>query len=139
MRVIINVLILSLLVSCQSPQKRIDEFNKVHIGMVKSEVIAVAGHPYWSDRKMGQDRWIYFMNPKDREDERIVYFENNKVVEMGLRNQSLFSADELEQIKSQNTKQNTYKIKFSDKELKIILQKEVEKNEKKLPENFEKI
>lgn len=139
-----SLLILLLLVSagCASvKEKRVQEYEAIEIGMVKSQVIDLAGPPYWSDRKDGQDRWIYYMEPEDKSTERIVYFEDNKVVAKGLRKKPFLSADEMEEVKKDRPKKVIYKQKVSDKELRRIIKKDIEKAEKKKKkkENYEPI
>ena len=132
-------LLFFLVAACSSQQTRIEEFNSIQLGMVKSDVIAKAGAPYWSDRKKGQDRWIYYMNPKDREQEKVVYFEDGKVVAIGARKKSTLSADEMDAIKEKKIKTKPHKRKYSDKELKQIIKKELKKSKKKSETKFEKI
>lgn len=139
MRILLGSLFL-FIIACSSSNQRQLEFQKIQIGMVKSEVIATAGPPYWSDRKQGQDRWIYYMNPKDREIERVVYFEDGRVVSKGLRKKPLLSAEEMEAIKADPVNPRPHKRKVSDKELKKIIKKELQKSKKtKAPNQFEKI
>lgn len=135
------LLIISLLAytACSSKDKIQKEFNAIEIDMVKSEVLEVAGPPYWSDRKDGQDRWIYYLKPEDKSTERVVYFEDNKVVAKGLKKKARLSAEEMESIKADRPPKVIYKRKVSDEQLRNIIKKEVQKEEKKKKNNFEKI
>lgn len=128
-----------MLISCQSIDKNKSDFADIQLGMTKAEVISATGAPYWSDRKRGEDRWIYYMNPKTREDERVVYFHNNKVVRKGERIKPILSAEEMEQIKRQRTKTKPYKPKLSEEQLEKIIKKEIEQKTKKKTKRFEKI
>ena len=128
-----------LIVSCSSRDKRQEEFKNIEIGMVKSEVLDVAGPPYWSDRKNNEDRWIYYMDPEDKDTERIVYLKNNKVVRKGLRELPLLSAEEMEAIKKERPDLKPHKPSVSEEELREIIKKEIEKENPSPKGNFETI
>ena len=128
-----------LLASCQLWTTRQDEFNQVQIGMTKPEVIEVLGSPSWSDRKEGEDRWIYFLDPQDRSSERLVYFKEGIVSRKGLRDKPTLTAEEMEAIKKDRPKTYTHQPSVSENELRKIIKKEIEKQEGPKKENFEKL
>ena len=136
-----NLLIFTsfLLMSCQLWSTRQDEFNQVHVGMTKPEVIKVLGSPSWSDRKDNEDRWIYFLDSHDRTSERLVYFKQGLVSRKGLRDKPSLSAEEMEALKKERLRSYTHKPSVSEKELRRIIKKEIEKKEGSQKENFEKL
>ena len=105
------------LTSCQAFQSYEERFANIKIGMVKSEVIDVAGPPRWSDRKKGQDRWIYFINAEDHNTERVVYFENGKVIKKGLREKPAISAEDMDRVNEGKQTDIKVKPRMSDEEL----------------------
>ena len=137
------------LVSCNLVETREQEFESIKKGMTKSEVLGAAGSPHWSDRKDGQDRWLYYINPHDRNTEKIVYFENNKVIEKGYRKKMSPSAEETELLKAGSTHLGPHNPLPSEKELRELIKEEVKKKSKSKPksrpkskpkpENFETI
>lgn len=138
MKIYLNVFIL-VLVGCASPHPPDDEFNKISLGMLKSEVLDVAGTPRWTDRHKGQDVWIYLMKPNDRSSEQLVYFEDGKVVQKGTRNTPALTADEMDSIKNDSGKPITYKPSLSEEELRKVIKKEVEEKNPPKKEKFEKL
>jgi outer membrane protein assembly factor BamE (lipoprotein component of BamABCDE complex) len=127
-----------LLISCQLFTSREEEFGQVEIGMSKAQVIETLGSPSWSDRKNEEDRWIYFLDPHDRNSERIVYFQNNLVVRKGLRDEPALSAEERDSLKE--PRPVNYQIQPRGKdELRKSIKKEVEKQTPPVEYKFEKI
>ncbi len=114
------------------------EFEAIELGMAKTDVIALAGAPSWSDRKEDQDRWFYYLVPDDRETERVVYFENGKVVEKGLRRKPLLSPEELDSL-NKSDKEISFKPRYTQDQLRQLLKEEAEKAKPKRKEKFEKI
>lgn len=138
------ILILAIMVflgvtGCSTPSAREHEFDKIQLGMLKSEVLDVAGPPKWTDRQNSQDLWIYLMKSNDRESERIVYFENGKVVQTGLRNKPALTAEEEENLKNPRPKDIHFKPSMSEDQLRKEIKKEIEKKNPQKPEKFEKI
>ena len=125
------------LAGCNLVEIREREFGNIEKGMTKSEVLGVAGSPHWSDRKRGQDRWFYRINPHDRETERIVYFENNKVVGKGHRKN--LSPDDKEKPKAGSTHSKPHKPSVSEEELRRLIKEEIKKKSKSKTKKFEKI
>ncbi len=128
-----------LLMSCQLWTSRQDEFNDVQLGMTKPQVIEVLGSPSWSDRKNGEDRWIYFLDPQNRSSERLVYFKKGVVSRKGLRDKPMLTAEEMDALKKERPQSFTHKPSVSEKELRKIIKKEIEKKEGSQKENFEKL
>lgn len=126
-------LFLGLLVQCSSTiERRRAEFEAVKIGMVKSEVLDVAGPPFWSDHNDGFDRWIYYMEPEGRQSEKIIYFQNGTVVRKGLREKPVLTAEEMEEIKKPKPeKMKPFTPTYNQKELRKVIKKAVDKEEKK--------
>lgn len=134
------VLPLLLSLSCSVTTQRQKNFAAIQVGMLKSEVLDIAGTPYWSDRKKNQDRWFYYINPEDKDTERVVYFRHNKVIQKGLRQKSLLTAEEMEQVKVEPTQPKSHQPSISDQELRQMIRKEIKKQDKKKKnDNFEKI
>jgi len=122
------------LVSCNFIEIREQEFKSIKKGMTKSQVLGMAGSPHWSDRKSGRDRWFYYMNPHDRNTERVVYFKNNKVVEKGYRKKP---SEKPELLKKDSVRSNSDKSVPSEEELREIIKEEIRKKSK--PVKFERI
>lgn len=125
------------LTSCQTD--RVAEYDAVEIGMAKSEVLDIAGPPHWSDHTEGHDRWIYYMKPETRQQERIVYFQHGMVVKKGLREKPVLTAQEMEEIKKPRQKKIMFKPKYTDEQLKKIIKKEIKQKGREEKENFEPI
>lgn len=128
-----------LLMSCQLWISRQDEFDSVQVGMTKPEVIEALGSPSWSDRKNGEDRWIYFLAPHDRSSEKLVYFKKGVVSRKGLRDKPTLTAEELDALKKERPQPYSHKPSVSENELREIIKKEIEKKEGSQKENFEKL
>ncbi len=112
------------------------------MGMVKSEVLQLAGPPHWSDRWQGHDRWIYYMKPEDRQTERVVYFRQGKVVLTGERIQPVLSAQEMDELKKPRLKKSSkeFQPSLSEDELREAIKKEIKKqNKNDKPPKFETI
>lgn len=124
-----------LLTACSSKDWREREFNSIELGMSKSEVLDQAGPPHWSDRYDGYDRWIYYMNPERKHQERVVYFKQGVVIQKGLKEKPFLSAEEMEEVKAPRIKTKPYKRKYSDEQLKKIIKKEIQKKEGKPKES----
>ena len=141
MRPLTLVLSLLLLSACTSGKKRQQEFESIQIGMVKSEVLEVAGPPHWSDRSGELDRWIYYMKPEDKQTERIIYFRRGKVFQKGLRKKPALTAEEMEQVKQPRVIYKASKPSLSKSQLREVLKKEVEQKtpKKKKKTVYEKI
>lgn len=133
MRSLIFALSILSFVACSQSQRKQDEFSKIEMGMVKSEVLEVAGPPHWSDRKQEMDRWFYYMKPEDRQTERVVYFKDGKVFLKGLKKQPLLTAEEAEELKKPRQKKSTteFKPRYNEAQLRKAVKKEVDKKSKK--------
>ena len=117
--------------ACSSSQWRQQEFSDIRMGMKKSEVIEVAGPPHWSDRYRGLDRWAYYLEPGDRQTERVVYFKDGKVLQKGERNKPLLSAEEADSIKEPRpAKQKPFKPSMTEDQLRKEIKKEIKKAKK---------
>lgn len=67
-----------LLSACQTNMLR--EYNKLHVGMEKDDVLNVMGSPQRTQRFHGKDRWTYvFYADKIRHEKEIQFFEGNAV------------------------------------------------------------
>ena len=142
MKVILSALILLVLLGCNSAEKRKMEFEKIELGMIKSEVLEVAGPPFWSDRSNGMDRWIYYMEPDTKQIEKVVYFKEGRVFQKGVRQKPTLTAEEMEEVKKPRVKSTNvkpYERKYSDDELKKIIKKEIKKQKPKKSKKLEKI
>ena len=95
-------LILSLcLGACQS--SRVKEFEQVHSGMSKSEVLSAIGGPVRTQRWHGRDRWEYRMygslnGEAAKEIVREVHFEDGKATYVGNAIKPAISADEQDRL-----------------------------------------
>jgi len=82
---------------CQS--SRLREFETVHGGMSKSEVIEVVGGPQRAQRWHGRDRWEYrFYSTSEGDIVREVHFENGKSTYVGAAIKPAVSADEQDRL-----------------------------------------
>lgn len=90
-------------VACQtSPKTQLERLDSVQVGMDKAQVLDTIGAgPRKSERKSGQDRWIYEVFP-DREgsitEQREIRFENGKVVYRGAVQKPAISAAEQDRL-----------------------------------------
>jgi outer membrane protein assembly factor BamE (lipoprotein component of BamABCDE complex) len=102
------------------------------MGMVKSEVLAVAGSPHWSDRWNNHDRWIYYMKPEDKQTERIVYFKKGRVVLTGERIKPALTAEEMDGLKKPKPtpQARDFEPSLSEDELRKVIKKEIRKQNK---------
>ena len=116
---------------CSLTEIREREFSSIKKGMTKSQVLSAAGSPHWSDRKSGQDRWFYRINPHDRKTERVVYFEHNRVVHKGKRKNILPPQESIEPSKKNTFHHQSYQRKHtpsvSEEELRKQIKKEIKK------------
>ena len=138
---IFSLLLLTTLTACQQAKKRHQEFSSIEMGMLKSEVLDVAGSPHWSDRHMNMDRWIYYLEPGKKQTERVVYFKNGQVFQKGQRIKPLLSAEEMEDIKKPRSPRTTeFQPSMDEEQLRRVIKKEIQKSKKnrKNP-NFEAI
>ncbi|MBN8539022.1 MAG: outer membrane protein assembly factor BamE [Deltaproteobacteria bacterium] len=86
------LILLLALSSCQTP--RYKEFEDVHTGMTKAEVIEVVGGPSAKRRRQGVDRWTYiFENHPDGEQVREVHFVDGKSTYVGTQIKSVVSPE----------------------------------------------
>lgn len=143
MKVLRWIIPLLVITSCNSVGRRTQEFEKIELGMVKSEVLDVAGPPFWSDRYEGMDRWIYYMEPNTKQIEKVVYFKEGQVFQKGYREKPTLSAEEMEEIKKPRVKtstdEKTFTPKYSDEELRQIIKKEINKQQPKKETNLKKL
>lgn len=135
----ISILLLCFLASCHTLNDRRQDFALVKRGMTKPQVMDTLGSPSWSDRKQGEDRWIYFLDPHDRSTERIVYFRKGTVSRKGLRDKPPLSAEEMEQVKADRPLQMEHTPRLNEEQLREVIKKEIEKKEgPQKPPQFEK-
>ncbi len=128
------------LAGCNLAEIRKQELGNIKNSMTKSEVLGTVGPPHWSDWKNGQDRWFYYMDPHDRRTERIIYFENNKVVDKGYRENT--SSGEVEIPETDNPFHSPIISPIiSEKELRKLIKEEIKKKTKSpsKPGTFESI
>ncbi len=133
MRYSLIIILVFALVACASPnERRLEDFEAIKTGMIKADVLEVAGPPHWSDRWQDHDRWMYYMVPDDRQTERVVYFKNGKVVLTGERIKPLLSAEEMDELKKPRSSQKNkdFKPSMSEDELRKAIKKEIEKQNK---------
>lgn len=88
---------------CQTPNKtKIANLEKVQIGMDKAQVLDTTGFgPRYSDRRDGQDRWIFEVYPNRVESatvEKEVRFQEGKVVYVGGVQKPSISAEEQDRL-----------------------------------------
>lgn len=57
------ILIAGLLVGCQTP--KLQEYEKINVGIEKHDVLELVGSPNTTERDDGTDRWIYWLYEKD--------------------------------------------------------------------------
>lgn len=80
-------------VGCQT--SRLKEFETVHGGMSKDQVLELVGGPKRTQRWHGRDRWEYrFYNTTEGDVIREVHFENGKSTYVGSAIKPAISADE---------------------------------------------
>jgi outer membrane protein assembly factor BamE (lipoprotein component of BamABCDE complex) len=77
---------------CQTARPK--EFNSVHVGMSKDEVLDAAGNPTVTRRWKGKDRWIYTYPSVDTKE---VHFVDGKAVYVGVAYQPPVSAEDQDQ------------------------------------------
>ena len=132
MKYILYIALLGALTHCASRlEERRADFEAVEIGMVKSEVLDIAGPPYWSDHKDGHDRWMYYMKPEARQMEKIIYFKKGAVVRKGIREKPILTAEEMEEIKKpKQPEMEPFTPSYDKKELRKEVKEAVEKEEK---------
>lgn len=134
-----RLITLFLLAGCQLAISRTEEFNQVRVGMSKQDVIETLGSPSWSERKEGEDLWIYFLDPQDRSKEKIVYFADGMVVGKGDRKTPAITAEEADALKEPRSTPYRHTPSLSEKELRESIKKEVEKQNPKPKYKFEKL
>ncbi len=78
--------------ACQTA--RVKEFEQVHSGMSKSEVLSAVGGPVRTQRWRGRDRWEYRMGDVVRE----VHFEDGKATYVGSAIKPAISAEEQDRL-----------------------------------------
>lgn len=67
-----------LLSGCQT--NMVKEYNKLHLGMEKDDVLEVMGSPQRTQRFHGKDRWTYiFYEDKIRYEKEVQFFEGNAI------------------------------------------------------------
>ncbi len=81
MRFVVFLLCLSSLVACTTPM--VERFDKVELGMDKTDVIDEVGSPNRSLRSNDQDIWIYTFHTPDTIEQREVCFKDNVVSYVG--------------------------------------------------------
>lgn len=82
---------------CQS--KRYKEFETIHGGMSKGDVLAVMGNPDRTQRWHGRDRWQYTLyGHPDGDVVREVHFENGRSTYVGAAIKPAISADEQDRL-----------------------------------------
>lgn len=92
-----HVMLLFILGACQT--SRYKEFETIHGGMSKSEVLNAIGGPTRTQRWHGRDRWEYTLNGTPEGDiTREVHFENGRSTYVGAAIKPPISADEQDQI-----------------------------------------
>lgn len=80
------VLLLSVLLSvwgCTQLPKPAENFERIKRGMPKYDVLELLGTPRRSERVKGQDHWTYVFHTKTGYVERVVLFEDGKVIYAG--------------------------------------------------------
>lgn len=83
--------------ACQTPRHK--EFESIHGGMSKSEVLAIMGGPNRTQRWHGRDRWVYLLyGHPDGDVAREVHFENGKSTYVGAAIKPAVSADEQDRL-----------------------------------------
>jgi len=98
------------LASCQTPRHK--EFDRVRLGMLKTDVIDVAGGPTRSQRWQGRDRWIYQYEPGPSQQlTREVHFVDGKVIYAGPPIAPAVSAEEQDRINEQASAPRTPEAK----------------------------
>lgn len=136
----IGWLLLISLAACHTLNDRRQDYARVDVGMSKPQVMDTLGPPSWSDRRKGEDRWIYFLDPHDRTTERIVYFRDGIVTRKGPRDAPKLTAEEMEEIKAERPLEMDHQPSLSDEELKKVIKKEIEEKEgRQKPSQFEKL
>ena len=87
------------LVACQTtPPSKLKEFDEVHLGAEKIDVLEKIGNPTFFDRKLGQDRWTYQMYEDNIRHEKVIYFLDGFVTYRGEPIPPFISAEEQDDI-----------------------------------------
>jgi outer membrane protein assembly factor BamE (lipoprotein component of BamABCDE complex) len=99
--IILSLIGLFLLISCQTPSE-VFYFKKLRLGMEKGEIVELLGVPVRKERKSQRDWWYYTFYEEGLRFDRMVVFENGKVIYAGRvtkkkGNQSAIEEDELNQ------------------------------------------
>lgn len=81
LRAILSISLISsglLLSACQT--NMLKEYNKLHLGMEKDDVLQVMGSPQRTQRFHGKDRWTYiFYTDRIRYEKEVQFFEGNAI------------------------------------------------------------
>lgn len=97
--------------ACQTSSKqKLENLDKVQIGMDKSEVLETTGFgPRSSDRRSGQDRWVFEVYPDRHQSmtvEKEVRFQEGKVIYVGEVQKPAVSAEEQDRLNEASRSDN---------------------------------
>lgn len=74
-------LAITLLAACQTSM--LSEYNKLHTGMEKDQVLEIMGSPQRTERFHGKDRWTYVFYDKSTKYEKEVHFFEGNAIYVG--------------------------------------------------------
>jgi outer membrane protein assembly factor BamE (lipoprotein component of BamABCDE complex) len=100
--VIVNALFFAVL-ACQT--SRAKEVQGIHVGMAKDQVLEAAGNPTRTDRKSGQDRWMYVIPEETQDAVTEVRFTEGRVTYVGAPLLPKISAEEQDKLNEDSTAQ----------------------------------
>ena len=133
---IITLLFFTLLAACQtSPKTQLERLDSVQVGMDKAQVLDTIGSgPRKSERKSGQDRWIFEIFP-DREasatEQREIRFQDGKVIYRGVVQKPAISAAEQDKLNATAKNDNVNidaEIKRESRKQSVDLREEIAKD-----------
>ena len=87
------------LTACQTSQLK--QYQQLHLGMEKHDVLEIMGSPYKTSRASDQDRWTYIFYDNQIRNEKEVHFFEGTAVYIGEKAKPLISAEEQDRINAE--------------------------------------
>jgi len=87
------------LTACQTSQLK--QYQQLHLGMEKHDVLEIMGSPYKTGRSNDQDRWTYIFYDNQIRNEKEVHFFEGTAVYIGEKSKPLISAEEQDRINAE--------------------------------------
>lgn len=106
----------------------LNQFERIHVGMEKEDVLSLLDSPQRTQRWKSQDRWTYIFYSDRTRYEKEVHFENGKAVYVGNHPSPPISAESKD-----------LKIEQENAELEKVLQQRAELNQNTFPKYEQQI